>query len=189
MLMAAGPPSNSVRRASAGASCARHVPIPGFTGRNRFRISRYCTDAFTWFMRQRTSPLFMHQFYQSPAVASVWIDALERRAFGRNRCVPLHLFVFASDLSEKRLPSPSSRGHVFRSDALNIAIRCCMVHEPKLLVKIFKIFNAIACVRPPGPLGKARTRPPERRTTPFAGCAHVSGIRCVALTLCSYASL
>src|SRR5262245_58004182 len=39
-----------------------------------------CTDAFTRFMRQRPNSLLMHRFYQTPAVASVWIDALEHRA-------------------------------------------------------------------------------------------------------------
>jgi hypothetical protein len=28
-------------------------------------------------MRHRTSSLFVHQFYQTPAVASVWIDATD----------------------------------------------------------------------------------------------------------------
>jgi hypothetical protein len=36
----------------------------------------YCTDAFTSFMRQHSSSLFVHRFYQTPAEAYVRIDAL-----------------------------------------------------------------------------------------------------------------
>jgi hypothetical protein len=35
---------------------------------------RRCIDAFTPFMHQRPF-LIVHQFYQTPAIASIWIDA------------------------------------------------------------------------------------------------------------------
>ena len=103
-----------------------------------------------------------------PPDSSVCVEPLERRAFSWNR-----MRRSISSSSHQMYPKSGSQtrlhGDSFRSDARIVAIRCCTVHEPKLLVKIFKIFNAIACARPPGPLGRGRARDRARNRSASPG--------------------
>jgi hypothetical protein len=108
-----------------------------------------------------------------PPDSSVWVEPLERRAFSWNR-----MRRSISSSSHQMYPKSGSQtrlhGDSFRSDARIVAIRYCTVHEPKLLVKIFKIFNAIACARPPGPLGRGHARGhPSAEPLRLAGAARM----------------
>src|SRR5688572_23035536 len=70
---------------------ARHhtsvwMPASGMTGFTTatFSAAGSCTDAFTWFIRRHTCFFLMHRFCQTPAVASVWIGALDSLALVRS---------------------------------------------------------------------------------------------------------
>src|SRR5262245_39514270 len=78
-------------------------------------------------MRQRPSSLFMHRFYQTPAVASVWIDALvDQRALvlgflGGHEGADLRGALHDAQMARQALRLALQAGDLVRPDARGTA--------------------------------------------------------------------
>src|SRR5687768_12668340 len=101
--------------------------------RRREGVKQSGASALT-FMRQRPSSLFMHRFYQTPAVASVWIDALELLACWRGT-KNFQLFLLFADLAIENWLSGRRGQLIAKADLLLLAgLRGNLPHQHAALV-------------------------------------------------------
>ena len=108
-----------------------------------------------------------------PPDSSVWVEPRERRAYSWNR-----MRRSISSSSHQMYPKSGSQtrlhGDSFRSDARIVAIRCCTVHEPKLLVKYSKFSMHLPVPARLATLGRGHARGhPSAEPLRLAGAARM----------------